>query len=185
LFARLPGAKNAAWRRRTGPRTRAVLEGCSLAPTNRNDLRWKRSLLGRLLNHSVGSIGGHAASCDPADYDLGDWAWEFLRRNQHYVADWRSSVPRHLPSITLKDGTQLLRLRRRFPRAEKWGLYAFADPALCAHRAHLFWHANALKRMVRLNAKKPHERDQIPPRTRADFKADRKAIIGVDCVPRV
>jgi len=137
------------------------------------------------LNHSVRTIAGHAASCDPADYGVGDWAWEFLRRNQHYAADWRCSVPRHLPSITLIDGTQLLRLRRRFPLAEKWGLYAFADPVLCAHRAPVFWHANALKRMVRLNARKPHERDHVPPRTLADFKADRQAIIGVDCTPRV
>jgi hypothetical protein len=127
----------------------------------RNDLRLKRSLLGRLLNHSVRHVGGHAASCDPADYDGGDWAWEFLRRNRHYIADWRSSVPRHLPSITLKDGTQLLRLRRRFPLAEKWGLYAFANPVLGGPRAPVFWHANILKRMVRLNARKPHERDHV------------------------
>jgi hypothetical protein len=137
------------------------------------------------VNHSVRSIGDRAASCNPADYDVGDWAWEFLRRNQQYVADWRSSVPQYLPCITLKDGTQLLRLRRRFPLAEKWGLYAFANPVLCAPRAPVFWHANALKRMVRLNAKKPHERDHVSPSALADFKADRKAIIGVDCVQRV
>jgi hypothetical protein len=78
-----------------------------------------------------------------------------------------------------------LRLRRRFPRAEEWGLYAFANPLLCAHRAPVFWHANALKRMVRLHAKKPDERDHVSPRALADFRADRKAVIGVDCVPRV
>ena len=54
---------------------------------------------------------------------------------QEYQADWRSSVPRHLPCITLTDGTRLLRLPRRFPRAEKWGLSAFADPRLGAYQA--------------------------------------------------
>ncbi len=81
---------------------------------------------------AAGRTDDHAAFCDCADYAGADWAWEFLRRNEHYIADWRSSVPRHLPSVTLNDGTQLLRLRRRFPRAEKWGLYACADPGLCA-----------------------------------------------------
>ncbi len=123
---------------------------------------------------------GHAAPCSPAGYDGGDWAWEFLRRNQDYIADWRCSVPRHLPYITLKDGTQLLRLRRRYPRAEKWGLHAFPDPKLCAHQAPAFWHAKALKRVVRLNAGKVDEAEQGVQQTLADFRADRRAVIGVD-----
>lgn len=121
----------------------------------------------------------------PADYDGGDWAWEFLRRNADYIADWRSSLPQHLPCITLSDGTRLLRLRRRFPRAEKWGLYAFADPGLCAHKAAAFWHANALKRVVRLNARKPGEGEEANVRRLADFNADRQAVIGSDGVPLV
>jgi hypothetical protein len=128
---------------------------------------------------------GHAASCSPAEYDGGDWAWEFLRRNQDFIADWRSSVPRHLPYVTLKDGTRLLRLRRRFPRAEKWGLHAFPDPKLCPRHAPVFWHANALKRVLRLNAGKPEEGEQAVRCTLADFKADRRAVIGVDGVPIV
>jgi hypothetical protein len=127
----------------------------------------------------------HAALCDPAEFDGGDWAWEFLRRNQDYVADWRSSVPRHLPYVTLQDGTRLLRLRRRFPRAEKWGLHTFPDPKLCAHQAPVFWHANVLKRVVRLNAGKSDDGEQAARRTLAEFKADRRAVIGVDGVPLV
>ena len=110
---------------------------------------WKSTLLGRNLNPSVSSTPGRSddrtASCGRADYGGCDWAWEFLRRNADYIADWRSSVPQQLPCITLRDGTKLLRLRRRFPRAEKWGLHAFADPKLCAHKANVFWHAKALK----------------------------------------
>ena len=136
------------------------------------------------VNFKQGQDGDHAISCSPAGYDGGDWAWEFLRRNADYIGDWRRSVPQHLPCITLNDGTKLLRLRRRFLQAEKWGLYAFADPSLCAHQAPAFWHANALKRVVRLNARKPNE-GEANVRRLADFNAERHAVIGVDGVPLV
>lgn len=126
----------------------------------------------------------NAGSCDFADYVGADWAWEFLRRNRDYVADWRSSVPRDLSHLTLRDGTQLLRLRRRFPRAEKWGLYACADPGLCARQAPIFWHRTALKRVVRLSAKRPSDPDSGA-RVLADFKVRRTAVITVDSVPLV
>jgi hypothetical protein len=126
-----------------------------------------------------------AGSCDRAGFDSGDWAWEFLRRNTDYVADWRCSVPRHLPCIALNDGTRLVRLPRRFPQAEKWGLHAFANPTMCAHRAHVFWHAKALKRVVRLKAKRPADREAEGACRLADFKAERRAIIGADGIPLV
>jgi hypothetical protein len=138
------------------------------------------------LNQSVDSsrrrTGDDANS--RTDYDAGDWAWEFLRRNQDYIADWMSSVPRQLPYITLIDGTKLLRLRRRFPRAEQWGLYAFADPKLAGREAPVFWHSKALKGVVRLNTAKLKGTDTTP-RTLADFKVDRRAVIGVDGVALV
>ncbi|WOH63645.1 DNA -binding domain-containing protein [Bradyrhizobium sp. BWA-3-5] len=144
---------------------------------------------GRLLNHCVGSSRGRtdddAFSWTAADYDGADWAWEFLRRNEDYIADWRTSVPRHLPCITLKDGTRLLRLRQRFPRAEKWGLYAFADPRLCAHDATVIWHANALKRVVRLSARMPNEHSGAITRALADFNGDRLAVIDTEGVQYV
>jgi hypothetical protein len=94
-------------------------------------------------------------------------------------------VPRCLPYITLSDGTKLLRLRRRFSRAERWGLYAFADPVLCGRGAPVFWHAKAFKRVVRLNAEKQRESDEATPRTLADFNVDRRAVVDVDGVPLV
>jgi hypothetical protein len=121
----------------------------------------------------------------PASYDAGDWAFEFLRRNPDYRADWRSSVPRHLPLITLKDGTRLLRLRRRFPRAERWGLYAFADPSFSARQAPVFWHLDALKRVVRLRAGLAKSRESAALLSLSSFKVDRLAAIGVDNVPLV
>lgn len=137
------------------------------------------------MSSTSGRTIDRAASCGRADYDGGDWAWEFLRRNPDYIADWRSSGPKHLPCITLCDGTKLLRLRRRFLRAEKWGLHAFSDPRLCAQKTNVFWHANALKRVVRLNAKWPTGGEGTPVRRLADFNARRQAIINADGVPLV
>lgn len=127
----------------------------------------------------------HAASRDVVCRDGCDWAWQFLRRNSDYFADWRRSVPQHLPCLTLNDGTQLLRLPRRFPRAEEWGLHAFANPMHGPDKAPVFWHANALKRAVRLNAMRPSGDEGEKVYRLADFNADRRAVIDVDGVSRV
>ncbi|MGY3534563.1 hypothetical protein ACVISU_007331 [Bradyrhizobium sp. USDA 4452] len=123
--------------------------------------------------------GGEAAP-GQVRFDAADWAWEFLRRNADYAADWRRSVPRHPPCLTLMDGTRLLQLPRRFPLAEKWGLLAFADPVLAAREAPVFWHARALKRAVRLRALPPREGDKEPPNLLADFRVERHAVIDAD-----
>lgn len=52
-------------------------------------------------------------------------AWEYLRRNPDYRGDWRSSAPGRPEPTHLVDGTVLVRTRRRFLRAESWGLYTF------------------------------------------------------------
>ena len=52
-------------------------------------------------------------------------AWEYLRRNPEYRTDWCISAPGRPRPIYLTDGTVLLRARRRFLRAEAWGLYTF------------------------------------------------------------
>jgi hypothetical protein len=145
---------------------------------------------GLLLNRDLaepsrGLSRDAAVSCRPASCDGSDWAWEFLRRNPDYGADWRSSVPRRLPHVTLKDGTHLLRLRRRFPRAERWGLYAFADPSVAARQAPVFWHMTALKQMVRVRAAPPTNRERLTPLKLSSFNVDRCAAIGVDNVPLV
>lgn len=141
------------------------------------------------MNHvaaaSYRRAGDHTTSCDRTNYDCCDWAWEFLRRNQDYVAAWRCSVPRHLPWVHLIDGTRLLRLPRRFPRAEQWGLHAFADPTLCAHEALVFWHPRALKHVIRVTARRPGEGDEAKIIRLADVIADRRAIIGADGISRV
>lgn len=52
-------------------------------------------------------------------------AWEYLRRNPGYRSDWRTSGPGRPRPIHLTDDTVLLRARRRFLRAEAWGLCTF------------------------------------------------------------
>jgi len=52
-------------------------------------------------------------------------AWEYLRRNEEYRRDWRISAAGRPRPIRLTTGTTLLRARRRFLRAEAWGLCSF------------------------------------------------------------
>ncbi|MEY9437315.1 hypothetical protein ABIF14_004406 [Bradyrhizobium elkanii] len=160
----------------------------ALAPIGRNDHKRNLKAWWALLNmshHRRARRDGSEADSGQVRFDATDWAWEFLRRNAEYAADWRRSVPRHLPCLTLADGTQLLRLPRRFPQAEKWGLLAFSDPALAARDAPVLWHARALKRVARLKAFPPREGDEGPPNVLADFKVERHAVIDADGRPLV
>ncbi|WKA26461.1 DUF2285 domain-containing protein [Bradyrhizobium roseum] len=142
------------------------------------------------MKYATAATSSATASHDgPAAFDPSDWAWEFLRRNPDYRADWQASVPRRLAHVTLTDGTRLLRLRRRYPRAERWGLYAFGDPSVSARRGPAFWHLDALQRTVRLRAELPAEPAKDPKGSEllalSDFRVDRVAAIGVDSVPLV
>ena len=116
-------------------------------------------------------------------FDPSDWAWEFLRRNGGYQADWRAATPRTLPCAELRDGTMLLRLRRRYLRAERWGLYAFADPLRPARKAPVFWLPAISRRNVRARCDMVSERANAMRLAR--FRAERSAVIGVDGVPVV
>jgi len=113
-------------------------------------------------------------------FDLTDWAWEYLRRNPDYQADWRAAVPKHFPAITLCDGTTVLRLRRRYHSAERWGLQAFADPAQRARAGPVFWHPEAWRGVIRMNCHQPTQRRDRSPLSLAQFCAQRFAIVAID-----
>ncbi len=49
----------------------------------------------------------------------------------------------------------------------------------------MFWHVDALKRVIRLNAQRRTGNEGTAPFTLADFKVNRMAVIGVDEVPLV
>lgn len=52
-------------------------------------------------------------------------AWEYLRRNPDYRAEWRRARPGRPQRIALTDGSVMLRAQRRYLRAEAWGLCTF------------------------------------------------------------
>lgn len=87
------------------------------------------------------------ASTNLDQFDSTDWAFEFLRRNPLYQADWHRTAAAELP-IILTDGTLQLRLRRRYPKAEAWGLCTFADPAKDAISSPVFWHPYNIRRVI-------------------------------------
>lgn len=76
-------------------------------------------------------------------------------------------------------------MRRRFPRAERWGLYAFADPSVAARKAPVFWHLAALKQVVRVRAAPAKRQKNVTPLTLSNFKVERSAAVGVDNIPLV
>ena len=56
------------------------------------------------------------------------WAWEFLRRDGSYCRDWLRSRAGHVDAIRLRSDVKVIRLRKRFSRAEAWGLCSFRGP---------------------------------------------------------
>lgn len=80
------------------------------------------------------------------------WAWEWLRRNEDYQADWRRDQ-------------RALRRRRRMPQAasrrslkdrgRRWGLMFLEDPDLSARDAMVFWRADFLASVLRAGARPP------------------------------
>jgi hypothetical protein len=87
-----------------------------------------------------------------------------------------------LHPIPLSDGTTLLRMRRRYPRAEKWGLFAFADPSRPAYQSFVLWLPTASRRMVRARCTMVRSDAAANVMMLATFRAKRFATIGVDGV---
>lgn len=52
-------------------------------------------------------------------------AWEYLRRSPAYIRDWRSFASGRPTVVFLTDGTDMFRARRRYVRAEAWGMWCF------------------------------------------------------------
>ena len=98
-----------------------------------------------------------------------------------YKSDWRAT-PRCVHAIVLSDGTTLLRMRRRYLRAERWGLFAFADPLRPACKTSVFWLPHMSRRTIRARCNlniSNHSADVI---RLASFRTKRVAVAGVDGV---
>ena len=98
-----------------------------------------------------------------------------------YRSDWRAT-PRCVHAIVLSNETTLLRMRRRYLRAERWGLFAFADPLRPACQTSVFWLPHMSRRTIRARCNlnvSSHSADVI---RLASFRTKRVAVAGVDGV---
>jgi hypothetical protein len=98
-----------------------------------------------------------------------------------YRSDWRAT-PRCVHAIVLPNETTLLRMRRRYLRAERWGLFAFADPLRPACKTSVFWLPHMSRRTIRARCNlnvSSHSADVI---RLASFRTKRVAVAGVDGV---
>jgi hypothetical protein len=85
------------------------------------------------------------------------WAWEFLRRNEHYIRDYRTHRAGQRQPIVHSSGATIMRLRRRVLAAEKWGLQFFADPRSSASEIQVFWCDDLIKNAVNCAAKNAND----------------------------
>ncbi|MEX0343339.1 MAG: DUF6499 domain-containing protein [Rhizobiaceae bacterium] len=77
-----------------------------------------------------------------------DWAWEFLRRNPDYRADYYESRVRTTKTVSHPSGVRIHRARGYHHNAKKWGLAVFADPDLNALQTDIFWSQEVLSHSV-------------------------------------
>jgi hypothetical protein len=85
------------------------------------------------------------------------WAWEFLRRNDKFLIECRSSRAGLPVEIKHASGAIYLRPRRKFLRAEAWGLMLFPNPKKSANETSVFWHPDVLTHSA--NATLSHAND--------------------------
>jgi hypothetical protein len=81
------------------------------------------------------------------------WAWEFLRRNETYIRDFRTNRAGMPLPMKHSSGTTVLRLRRQVLAAEKWGLQLFVNPNMSALASPIFWLPSIMYRIATCTAK--------------------------------
>jgi hypothetical protein len=82
--------------------------------------------------------------------DMPGWAWEFLRRNSRFRADFhrlQAAIPQ---GVQHSSGVMFMQSDRRYKRAERWGLLTFADPSKTALENDIFWKPEELSEHVSL-----------------------------------
>jgi Uncharacterized conserved protein (DUF2285)/Family of unknown function (DUF6499) len=104
------------------------------------------------------------------------WAWEFLRRNDIYIRDFRAN--RAGAPLTMKhsSGAKILRLRRQFLAAEKWGLQLFANPNISALDSPVFWIPAVTQHVVTCTARAAND-NQKNTMSLAAFGGQRAALV--------
>jgi hypothetical protein len=104
------------------------------------------------------------------------WAWEFLRRNEIYIRDFRANRAGMPPLMKHSSGAKILRLRRQVLAAEKWGLQLFANPNTSALKAPVFWMPAIMQHVASCKAKATND-NQSNNLCLADFAGQRSALI--------
>jgi hypothetical protein len=104
------------------------------------------------------------------------WAWEFLRRNEIYIRDFRANRAGMPPLMKHSSGAKILRLRRQVLTAEKWGLQLFANPNTSALEAPVFWMPAITQHVASCKAKATND-NQPNNLCLADFAGQRSALI--------
>ncbi len=89
-----------------------------------------------------------------------DWAWEFLRRNPAYRANYYESRARTTKAVSHPSGIRICRTRGYHHNARKWGLAIFADPDLNAFQTDVFWSQEALSHYVVASSSRVEMADQ-------------------------
>lgn len=80
--------------------------------------------------------------------DRAGWAWEFLRRNQHFCADFKNHDDDLNTKITELGSIHCIEMGQRNLVAEKWHLLTFASLDLSACGSHVFWDASSLPQLL-------------------------------------
>ncbi len=83
------------------------------------------------------------------------WAWEFLRRNPDYRADYQTARKTLPTRQTLETGSVFYIANDAQESARQWGLLAFADPNKAALDADVFWHPDLLAGALRVKLIRP------------------------------
>lgn len=75
-----------------------------------------------------------------------------------------------------------MRMRRRYLRAEKWGLFAFADPVRPACKTAVFWLPHMSRRTIRARCNLNVSSHSADVMRLGSFRTRRAAVAGVDGV---
>tara|TARA_R110002051_G_scaffold32562_3_gene73453 strand:- start:15549 stop:16382 length:834 start_codon:yes stop_codon:yes gene_type:complete len=67
------------------------------------------------------------------------WAWEFLRRNNQFLADAALDANNKVSIRRVRSDIKLIAPQTVQTNAEKWGLAFFPDPARNGYEAEVFW----------------------------------------------
>lgn len=99
------------------------------------------------------------------------WTWEVLRRNPDYISYFNALKNKGLETSLVKGNVPLLVASKAYPTAHEFGLLVPADPSKYAGEENVFWHANAMKSVVRFHVideadidrnKKPIQLSKMP-----------------------